>query len=499
LFHFYQFTVARAANMNDYLNPSNSYADKLGENAYSSTGSQPSFGLKGRLGTAASNATQQAESLKFRNATGNPEPGAFKANETYARDAFKPRLGNANANAGQQANAFRQVYGQDTLKARMPNANANAGLQAQATRAAISELGQTQPRGLGLQGRFGASATNAAGQAANMRGAGFGEKFAQSFKQLVPATPPKVDPWTGQAATKGAGGLSAFAGRVGSALATPETLIPAADEANQALLGYGLSHGQPGWPEAARTVLSLASRAPHYAANAMLGRNIQAIGNDEPSGQAGSQAPTAYNPYGGLGAVANRLDNTHDTPLTRSYQAPAYSPPAPTGQQYAPPALGLRNILGEPVQSLDEQGFYTVRGENGATAKVLPWTNSSDDALQRILSADQYRQHLTGLKSDDSEYKNASLNLERDKFALEREKAAAPKYAYADGRVYQQEGLGAAEFNADLSPRTNTVDSRAAQLLNMIETGDEEQVSIARKYLAQYFPDLFAKYVIGNL
>lgn len=51
-----------------------------------------------------------------------------------------------------------------------------------------------------------------------------------------------------------------------------------------------------------------------------------------------------------------------------------------------------KNILGEPVQSLDEQGFYTVKGEKGATAKVLPWTASDDEALQRTLPAEQYRQ-----------------------------------------------------------------------------------------------------------
>lgn len=113
-----------------------------------------SFNNRATLANA--NAATQAESLRFRNAPSQPEAGAFKPQNTFARDAFNQRAASANANAATQANAFRNVYGPS-------NAPASP-----------------------LQNRLGDANAQARTQAAGLRGTGFGDKFAQSFKQLAP-------------------------------------------------------------------------------------------------------------------------------------------------------------------------------------------------------------------------------------------------------------------------------------------------------------------------
>jgi hypothetical protein len=100
---------------------------------------------------------------------------------------------------------------------------------------------------------------------------------------------------------------------------------------------------------------------------------------------------------------------------------------------------------------------------------------------------------MRGLSSD----KAAELAQRSREFEAEQTRLNQPRYSLADGVIYQQEGEGAQAFNANINPNRNKVDPRAANALNILDSGDEEQSRQARNYLAQYFPDLFARYVIG--
>jgi hypothetical protein len=100
---------------------------------------------------------------------------------------------------------------------------------------------------------------------------------------------------------------------------------------------------------------------------------------------------------------------------------------------------------------------------------------------------------MRGLSPD----KAAELAQRNREFESEQTRFNKPRYSLVDGVIYQQEGEGAQAFNANINPNRNKVDPRAAKALNILDSGDEEQSRQARDYLAQYFPDLFARYVIG--
>jgi hypothetical protein len=101
---------------------------------------------------------------------------------------------------------------------------------------------------------------------------------------------------------------------------------------------------------------------------------------------------------------------------------------------------------------------------------------------------------MRGLSPD----KAAELAQRQREFEAEQTRLNQPRYSLADGVIYQQEGEGAQAFNANIKPK-NQIDPRAAQALNAFASGkDEQEISRARDYLAKYFPDVFAKYVIGS-
>jgi hypothetical protein len=180
---------------------------------------------------------------------------------------------------------------------------------------------------------------------------------------------------------------------------------------------------------------------------------------------------------------------------------------------------GVRNITGKPVQSLDDQGFYTVTGENGATAKVLDW-NTTQNSLQQTMGADDYNR-LQAQNQDYQNQRNAAViggtsSFEKDKkgyktlsntdswspntglnLGASNSAENAPKYNMKDGIIYQESGSGSDEFNAKIPKTTNGVDPRAAQLINIIETGDADAQKEGRSLLAKHFPDIFTKYTIG--
>lgn len=64
------------------------------------------------------------------------------------------------------------------------------------------------------------------------------------------------------------------------------------------------------------------------------------------------------------------------------------------------PDTTVRNIHGEDVNgALDENGFFTVKGDKGATAKVLAWDHSDPEELSHTLSADRFGQVMAQKRS----------------------------------------------------------------------------------------------------
>jgi hypothetical protein len=194
---------------------------------------------------------------------------------------------------------------------------------------------------------------------------------------------------------------------------------------------------------------------------------------------------------------------------------------APSLKEAVAQSEGVRNITGKPVQSLDDQGFYTVTGENGATAKVLDW-NTTQNSFQQTMGADDYNR-LQAQNQDYQNQRNAAViggsnSYEKGEKGTYRASSStdgftpnsglnlgssaertenAPKYNMKDGIIYQESGSSADEFNAKIPKTTNGVDPRAAQLINIIETGDADAQKEGRSLLAKHFPDIFTKYTIG--
>jgi hypothetical protein len=194
---------------------------------------------------------------------------------------------------------------------------------------------------------------------------------------------------------------------------------------------------------------------------------------------------------------------------------------APSLKDAVAQSEGVRNITGKPVQSLDDQGFYTVTGENGATAKVLDW-NTTQNSFQQTMGADDYNR-LQAQNQDYQNQRNAAViggsnSYEKGEKGTYRASSStdgftpntglnlgsstertenAPKYNMKDGIIYQESGSSADEFNAKIPKTTNGVDPRAAQLINIIETGDADAQKEGRSLLAKHFPDIFTKYTIG--
>jgi hypothetical protein len=224
------------------------------------------------------------------------------------------------------------------------------------------------------------------------------------------------------------------------------------------------------------------------------------------------QSPNQVQPTGLKAAVFNP---EQDKPKVTQ----ANEPTAPSPKEAVAQSEGVRNITGKPVQSLDDQGFYTVTGENGATAKVLDW-NTTQNSLQQTMGADDYNR-LQAQNQDYQNQRNAAViggtsSFEKDKkgyktlsntdswspntglnLGASNSAENAPKYNMKDGIIYQESGSGSDEFNAKIPKTTNGVDPRAAQLINIIETGDADAQKEGRSLLAKHFPDIFTKYTIG--
>jgi hypothetical protein len=224
--------------------------------------------------------------------------------------------------------------------------------------------------------------------------------------------------------------------------------------------------------------------------------------------QAFSQPSTApqTQPAGGLKAAVFNSEQDKPKVMQKNEQV------TPSLRDAVAQLEGVKNILGMPVQQLDEQGFYTVKGENGATAKVLPWTNSNDDALQRTLSADEYNaiqaqnrdymnQRDTAVIGQSSSYESdgkggyssSSSNGDFSPHAsglniglrsLQRENQ--PKYALSDGMIYQQEGQGAEAFNASLQQDRSARTQKILALMDKFNNDpDQNNRSIALQLIGQ--------------
>jgi hypothetical protein len=190
---------------------------------------------------------------------------------------------------------------------------------------------------------------------------------------------------------------------------------------------------------------------------------------------------------------------------------------------------GVRNITGKPVQQLDDQGFYTVTGENGATAKVLDW-NTTQNSLQQTMGADDYNrlqaqnqdyqnQRNNAVIGESSSFEkgkngtfsraskidgftpNTGLNLGKSgdnqtelmKLALEQQKLNQPEYAaVSQGEerpplVYNKRD-GRPAYNTNLTDDPDFIGA-----LSRLQSGDEKKAQIGRDYLRQYYADFYTK------
>jgi len=235
----------------------------------------------------------------------------------------------------------------------------------------------------------------------------------------------------------------------------------------------------------------------------------------------GNQAPSLIQPAPPQGElpgvnrlpVVNQPVNTQQQPVAPSLRQP------PVVNAAQPPQGAMPATIGKSA-NWDETGYRTDNAPQTLGWNESRWSNSGDPIKDAALNARQ--EALTGLRQQANVMNQnptiagalnpattyipqemASDNRKIDTLnALERDKMAqpaAPTFAASDGQVYQTSGPGAQEFNKALPASRNKVDPRAAQALNVLENAQDEQQSIlARNYLAQHFPDLFAKYVIGN-
>lgn len=271
----------------------------------------------------------------------------------------------------------------------------------------------------------------------------------QANKALVPSSAPTVDPWTGQAPGSGSGSLSSAAGRaaqfgksalngiargVANIATSPEFFIPAAYDANKAVLAKGLQSGDPGAEEAARLTLTGAADFPRQLAEKVagpmgegpaskaFGQVVEALtpvpelvkaqrggGSKTPEGVAQKAAASA--PQTEDQAFNKQTEALYDQGKLPAYmkgeidhegnaRAPAAAAPAEAQGIFKQPDTTVRNIHGDDVNgALDENGFFTVKGDKGATAKVLAWDHSDPEELSHTLSADRFGQVMAQKRS----------------------------------------------------------------------------------------------------
>lgn len=111
-------------------------------------------------------------------------------------------------------------------------------------------------------------------------------------------------------------------------------------------------------------------------------------------------------------AQAAQPVKTAQPPAQTAPSGPGLNKPAAT----AAAETGPLNILGRPVQKLNDQGGYKVYGPNGETAVEIPWSSSDDSALRRTLTADEYKDRQLRV-ADYNDQRNAAVIAENGNFA----------------------------------------------------------------------------------
>lgn len=148
------------------------------------------------------------------------------------------------------------------------------------------------------------------------------------------------------------------------------------------------------------------------------------------------------------------------------------------------------NILGQPVQTLDERGGYKVYGPKGETAVEIPWSSSDDSALRRTLTADEYKDRQLRV-ADYNDQKNAAVISENGNFA--------PNYLPAAGRGDGSLGLGLARLDFEqgkyLAEQANKQGAKIDRVLGKYNqfingTIDKDNQPVAPAYNEPFFgPD----------
>jgi len=240
-------------------------------------------------------------------------------------------------------------------------------------------------------------------------------------------------------------------------------------------------------------------------------------------GEVGSVSERGYKTLFGTPQDVNKVDSSSkinaptpivaeilDKPIA-SKIADKGQPKAETGiYSYNPKA---KNIFGESVQALDEQGGYRVgAGKNSAT--VIPWSPSDYDALARTLPAEQYNQ-LAAQKRSMEDQRATAIVPESSEESFERTKRGSSESsrtsrggfnpdaneisgAYAGSTTEDAAAKAEVEFlkNQQVQEQKQRVARLWADATN--PDSSEEKRNDAFSVLQKIDPDAFAKYIRSN-
>ena len=333
----------------------------------------------------------------------------------------------------------------------------------------------------------------------------------------VPQSKVATDPWTGSApgsgfANKFGAGLKSFINAPGlrqAAIETvkdPSTQYLAADAVNEALKNRALNQGDIG-QAVARTPLSLAGgRGAQQIAASIVGKPgegpaMKAFGNVVEAltptpeiirhGRFGQQTET--------NGAKNQVQ-TPQAPVTRDQ-----TPQTPV-QGALPPAIGK-------AANWNETGYRTDDAPQTLAWNESRWSNSGDPVQDAALAERQgnlasLRQQANLMQQnpqiagalnpaaailpqtlqEQKRQNDVTNTLERDRMA----QPAPRKYAASDGQVYQQEGVGAQEFNQGAMKNVSGAQKAWTRFFDQ-STTPEQQTELS-KWLAENDPHAWLNY-----
>ena len=331
---------------------------------------------------------------------------------------------------------------------------------------------------------------------------------------------PKVDPWTGK--VPGGAQISQrlkdffnpklMGKQLANAAKDPVTAGLAAHGVNENLLNRELKSGNAN---------------PLLAGGRMI---LDAAGN--PLKYAGQKVSADENtPLGSLIEAA--------TPVPELAKAGYFGKPAPDGavteaetqepagvtqkaveqsQTAAPISDVPLNVLGQPVQTLTEQGGYML-GSGKDAIHVIPWSPDTDDALQRTLPADEYnelRKKKAAYKAQteaavipESNASSAQYDAKGNYLGGTSEYKRGGSQPYPEDFRAGQQGNAAASQQAEFiqKERQKIIDEQTerakqeqlSRIYELMQDPNEEKRKSGSALLQRYFPDVYNKRAEKNI